>query len=342
MAVMTGLAERLAPPASVPYPGVHLGLRWRSIIPSDAPAVFDLIRMVEASDHTHRRVTAAQVSDMVEGRLGRDWVDTLVGIDSAHEICAVATVKVYRSITEQANAVVNAYIHPHWRGRGIGRALLYWQDGRARQMLVETFGADSDVPASIHNFVDAHMTDRRRLYIAAGFYAKRTFQIMYRELEGSERPPAPKQGYRVLPWREVPLPAVRELHMSAFLDHYRSAMRGLWWDEAMMNLDPRWSFVALSPEGEPVGYSLTGRPVERWISTGRTEAYVYLLGVNAEHRKHGLSTALLGASVAAAAATGISRIGLDVDTASPSNAHSIYEHAGFVDGPAEIFYTIDQ
>ncbi len=339
---MTGLAERLAPPASVPYPGVHLGLRWRSIIPSDAPAVFDLIRMVEASDDTHHRVTPAQVSDMVEGRRGRHWVDTIIGLDADRTICAVATVKVIRAIPDTANAVVNAYIHPHWRGRGIGRALLYWQDARARQMLVESFGAASEIPASIHNFVDAHMTDRRRLYIAAGFFAKRTFQIMYRELEGAEKAPTPRHGYTVVRWREVPLDAIRDVHMDAFIEHYRSPMRGLWRDEAMPNLDPRWSFVALSPEGEPVGYCLTGRPVERWIATGRTEAYVYLLGVDPAHRGHGLSTALLGASVSAAAASGISRIGLDVDTANASNAHSIYEHLGFVDGPAEVYYTIDQ
>lgn len=339
---MTGLAERLAPPASVPYPGVHLGLRWRSIIASDAPRVYELIRTVEAADDSHHRTSTDEVANMVEGKRGIEWVDALVGIDSEHRICAVATVKVLRSLTEQANAVVNAYIHPHWRGRGLGRALLYWQDGRARQMLVETFGADSEIPVSIHNFVDAHMTDRRRLYIAAGFYAKRTFQIMYRELEGSEKAPSPRGGYTVIPWAQVPLEAVREVHMDAFLDHYRSSLRGMWWEEAIGNLDPRWSFVALSPEGEPVGYCMTGRPVERWVSTGRTEAYVELLGVAAEHRGHGLSTALLGASVAAASASGISRIGLDVDTASPSNAHSIYEHLGFVDGPAEVFYTIDQ
>lgn len=342
MAAMTALAERLTPPASVPYPGAHLGLRWRSLIASDAPAVYDLIRFVESQDHTHHRITASQVADMVEGELGEDWVDTIVGIDAAHDICAVATVRVYRSITDQANAVINAFIHPHWRGRGIGRALLYWQNGRARQMIVETFGADSQIPTSIHNFVDAHMIDRRRLYIAAGFYAKRTFQVMYRELEGAEKPPKLKHDYTLVPWDTVPVKVIRDLHMSTFLDHYRAPMRAVWWDEGLENLDSRWSFVALSPTGQPVGYSLAGRPVERWVSTGHKDAYVYLLGVDAEHRRHGLSRALLGASIAAASASGMSRIGLDVDTQSASHAHSIYEHAGFVDGPAEIFYTIDQ
>ena len=90
-----------------------------------------------------------------------------------------------------------------------------------------------------------------------------------------------------------------------------------------------------------IGYALTARPAERWASTGRTEAYVVLLGVDAPHRGHSVSSALLSAAVAAASASGISRIGLDVDTRSESNAHSIYEHLGFVDERAEVYYTIE-
>lgn len=341
MDVMTGLAQRLSPPASVAYPGVHLGLRWRPIIASDAPAVYDLIRFVEAADDTHQRISADHVADMIEEKKGRDWVETIVGIDADHQICAVGTVRILRSIEESANAVVNAYILPHWRGRGLGRALLYWQDGRARQMLVDAFGADADIPASISNVVDAHMTDRRRLYIAAGFYATRIFQVMYRDLEGSETPMVPRGGYTIIPWGQVDPLDVKDLHMRVFRDHFLPDFRAFWWDEALGELDPRWSFAALGPDGDVIGYALTARPAERWASTGRTEAYVVLLGVDAPHRGHSVSSALLSAAIAAASASGISRIGLDVDTRSESNAHSIYEHLGFVDERAEVYYTIE-
>ncbi|MDC4233181.1 GNAT family N-acetyltransferase [Actinomyces sp. B33] len=338
---MTGLAERLAPPESVPYPGEHLGLRWRTFTASDAPAVFDLIRSVEHADSSFRRTGAGEIADMIEGRFGRDWVDTIIGLDADRRICAVGIVRVLRAVDDGAHAVINAFIHPHWRGRGIGRALLYWQDGRARQMLVEAFGGQSPIPASIANFVDAHMTDRRRLYIAAGFYAKRTFQVMYRELTGGEIMPQARHGYRVVGWDDAPIDRVRDIHLRAFRDHFHSQMSPVWWDEAMNELDPRWSFIALSPEGEPVGYCLTGRPADRWAATGRTEAYVSLLGVDRDHRGKSLARVLLESSAAAAAANGMTRIGLDVDTLSASNAHGIYEHLGFVDDQAEVYYTID-
>ena len=140
---MTGLAQRLTPPVSVPYPGNHLGLRWRPMIGRDAPAVYALISLIEDDDNAIRRTSVEDIADMMEGENGRDWVDTIVGLDANRNICAVASVRVLRGIHEAATAIVSAYIHPHWRGRGVGRALLYWQDGRARQMLVETFGAES-------------------------------------------------------------------------------------------------------------------------------------------------------------------------------------------------------
>lgn len=338
---MTGLAERLAPPASVPYPGAHLGLRWRPLIASDGGAVAELVRRVEASDNAIHRTSAAEVADMMEGRSGVDVLDTAVGLDSDDHVVAVATVRVETSVEDMAVAVVNAFISPHWRGRGLGRSLLYWQDGRARQLLVAHFGADSEVPAAITNIVDSHMTDRRRLYIAGGFHATRNFAVMYREIEGSETAPSPRGGYTVVPWHEVPESAVRALHMEVFRDHYWPEMRGVWWDQALSELDRRWSFVALDPQGRPAGYAAVGRPVERWLAEGRTEAYIELIGVDRSHRGSGLTSALIGAAVEAAARSGVARIGLDVDTTGASHAHAIYEHLGFIDDRSQVYYAIE-
>ena len=94
--------------------------------------------------------------------------------------------------------------------------------------------------------------------------------------------------------------------------------------------------------GAVVGYIVTERPAQRWVSTGRPEAGVSLVGVLPQHRGRSLCSALIGHSVAAASASGMPRIGIEVDTRNPSNAHAIYEHLGFVDDAAEVFYVIDQ
>ena len=145
-----------------------------------------------------------------------------------------------------------------------------------------------------------------------------------------------------MPWSQVPQEQIRAIHMEAFQQAFRSPLRALWWDDAMNHFDPRWSFVAVDSEDEVVGYAMTGRPAQRWVATGRPEAYIYLLGVAEAHRGRSVASALVGNAVAAASASGASRIGLDVDMSSPDRAHSIYEHLGFVDEAAEVYYTIDQ
>ena len=83
---MTGLAQRLTPPGSVPYPGNHLGLRWRPMIGRDAPAVYALICLIEDEDQAIRRTSVDDIADMMEGKNGRDWVDTIVGLDAKANI----------------------------------------------------------------------------------------------------------------------------------------------------------------------------------------------------------------------------------------------------------------
>ncbi len=88
----------------------------------------------------------------------------------------------------------------------------------------------------------------------------------------------------------------------------------------MNHFDPRWSFVAVDSGGEVcVGYAMTGRPA---LALG-FRPYIYLLGVAEAHRGRSVASALVGNAVAAASASGASRIGLDADMSSPDRAHSI-------------------
>ena len=339
---MTGLAERLKPPALVSYPGSHLGLRWRSLIPSDLGAVAELIRQVEKEDDAIFRTSSKEIADLALGQCGAAPLEVIVGIAQDQGIVALGSVKILASLTEAAVAIVNAVIHPSWRGRSVGRSLLHWQDGRARQMLVEYFGADCELPASIANWVDGHMTDRRRLYIAAGFYAKHMFQVMYRDLEGSEgRGPVP-DGLHIVPMSEVSFSKLHHVHSEVFADHPLTEARDFWWERALEDYEERWSFVALSEDGEIAGYCMSGRPAESWIAHGRLEAYINTIGVAPAYRGNGVASAMVSAATHAAAQDGMSRIGIDADIKSPTHAQAVYEHLGFLNDRTRVFYSIDQ
>ena len=105
---MTGLAQRLTPPGSVPYPGNHLGLRWRPMIGRDAPAVYALISLIERDDDAIRRTSVDDIADMMEGENGRDWVVTIVGWDANPSIWSVPPVGALRATTEAATATARA------------------------------------------------------------------------------------------------------------------------------------------------------------------------------------------------------------------------------------------
>ena len=309
--------------------------------PQDGPALAHLIRVAEDADNAIHRTTSAEVSDMMEGANGANPFETILGFDAENRLVAAGSVRVLRQITTMAIAQVNAFIMPHWRGRGIGRALLAWQDGRSRQLLCQEFGDDSPLPARLMNVVDGHMLDRRRLYIAAGFYAQRTFPVMYRDIAPNEPVVVPRPGYRVTNVTAQDIAEVRATHMKVFEEHFWPEMRGIWWDEAISAFDARWSFIVRSDTGQLVAYILAGRPVERWATRGVPEAYAQLVGVDSRHRGQGLTTALFSSVFHAVSQAHIATLGLDVDAQSTSSAHQIYEHLGFVDQASQVYYAIN-
>jgi mycothiol synthase len=62
---------------------------------------------------------------------------------------------------------------------------------------------------------------------------------------------------------------------------------------------------------------------------GATNSYIDLIGVVRAHRRRGIAPAVVDATLAAIAAAGLERAVLDVDTASPTGANTLYEGLGF-------------
>lgn len=337
------LCERLAPSSSVTYPGEHLGLTWRTLRAKDGAEITSLIRACERADDALSSCSEGQIADLLEfGSDGR-IADAIVGLDGADSLRALAWVEVATPDCEIARADVNAFIEPSWRGRGIGRAVLKWQEARARQLLVEMFGEESELPARLANLVDSHVDDRRRLYMAAGFAPHRTFQIMHRDFHCEEPEVVePSGGYTIVPWIPELDNEIRALHIRAFNDHWGTCADTLeWWANARPHMQKRWSFVALAPSGEVAGYILVCRHPARWIHTGVSEAYAELLGVDPGARGHGLARALITKAMHAAYQSQVERFGLDVDKDNPHGAHSFYERLGFYPAGEQVFYALD-
>ena len=73
-----------------------------------------------------------------------------------------------------------------------------------------------------------------------------------------------------------------------------------------------------------------------WALQGFSSTYIDLIGVARHRRGQKLAPAVIAAQLRGAAAAGLERAILDVDTASPTGAHTLYTGMGFVATEREV------
>ncbi len=321
------VAERAAPPAVLLHPPADLGLTWRPLAVDDAAELIALVQLVEEADGQPFRTST---EELVE-ELSAEWrdlsLDTLVGLDGTGAMRAWAQVDTAPGDTSVVRAFVSGGVHPLWRGRGVGRALVAWLEGRARQVLA---ASGKDVPARIAAHLEDSAPASARVYRAAGFTPIRHYTEMRRSLR-ADLPEVPAVGgVRVVPWSPELDDAVRVAHNATFADHWGSEPRTPeQWRANRAMFAPAWSFVAVTDDAEVVGYATSGRYEHDWEVAGYSSGYTELLGVRREWRGRGVAVALLATVMRAYAADGVEYAELGVDTANPSGAHGLYARLGY-------------
>ena len=343
MSQLAPIAVRADPPAHLDVPPAHLELTWRPLREGDAPALYELVAAIEEADAAPQRFSAVEVAEFLEGEWKDLERDTLLGLDRSGTPRAWAMVEVRPGDERTVRAFLQGGVHPDWRGRGVGRALVSWTEGRGRQKLAES---GKDLPARLAAFVAEDARDQRRLYAAAGFSPVRWYTTMRRDL-AAPGPDAPvPAGLRVVPWTAEIDEAVRLAHNETFADHWGSEPQTpeSWQHQA--HFAPGWSFVALAEGadgGEPqvAGYLLSERFEQDWPVAGYTSGYTALLGVRRAWRGRGLAAALLAAAMGAYRESGMQYAVLGVDTANPSGAHGLYRRLGYEPTYGEVLYSVE-
>ncbi|WP_073709845.1 GNAT family N-acetyltransferase [Boudabousia liubingyangii] len=339
---MSTLQERLNISTAVEMPPGHLGLKWESLDARHAPSLAALIRKSQSFDLATYPTSDAAIADMVEGRTENTLISTIVGLDNCGEVQAAATVYLPLKATKQISVTLDASVSPSWRGRGLGRVLLRWQDQTARSLILQEYGPDSQQVVKISAAVAGNNDSARSLFIAAGYTPERTFDVMYADLARPLVTYRLNDEYEFHPWPEgCAVEEVRQLHQETFQDHWGSQETTLsWWDDSMDNLDRRWSCIVRDKKGELAGYCVVARPVSRWMLTGVKELYAELVGVSRSHRGKGLARAMLSHAVERAREDGMQSFGLDVDVDNPSAAGQIYTAIGFEPKSSYTYYSV--
>lgn len=221
------------------------------------------------------------------------------------------------------------FVHPAWRRRGIGTAMLAHNEARLREIATGHPDVAPKVFSSEGADVDAGNT---ALLSGAGFEPARWFYDMVAvSLDGIAVTPMP-EGLELRPVRTEDRRRIWDAQAEAFRDHWGEAE---WVEEDWVrddadpaNADPRFWRVAWDGD-EVAGVVTTIVPVEENERHRRQRVYVSGVSVRRPWRRRGLARALLAGSLAGAREAGYTSASLGVDTDSPTGATDLYRSLGF-------------
>ncbi|SDF20982.1 mycothiol synthase [Blastococcus aurantiacus] len=298
------------------------------LTPADAADAAALLAEAEKVDDTGEHWSAEDltewwVNDLVD--LGRDGVAVR---DPAGALVAWATVLALPTFRDAFRIDLEARVHPAWRGRGIGRALLAWQVARGGEIHADRHPAS---PAVLGVSVPAAMTSLGGVVRRAGFRPERWYRTMARPLSGVPAVPG-VDGMELVPFSWNRDEEVRQAHNASFTEHHGSAERdAATWRTLFTGqraFRPDLSVLALA-DGAVVGYALAYVYEADSRARGHDEVHLGQIGVLPAARGRGVASALITAVLRAAAAAGCRTAGLDVDSGNVTGAPGVYERLGF-------------
>lgn len=316
-------------------------LTWRPLTHSDIDRWHALVKRIAAVDEPDWVEQRADLEQALRASKNDPRRDTLAGFD------ADGVPRAYGRLSLNTGSSLvhgSGAVDPAWRRRGLGRAVLDWQEWRARQRIRETGGTSG----IFRNYVEERNPSHLALLTASGSSIVRYFTEMTRPLDQ--------------PIPELPFPAELELlsfaegadrnivelvrlaHNDAFLDHWGSEPRDQEsWQFTVTHPEFRddWSLALLDPaKNEVVAYQLASFDPDSRELLGHAEGYTDLLGVRRTWRGRGLAPALLTEAMKRYRAAGMDNAGLGVDTENPSGALGLYERMGYVPTQRSIVFDL--
>lgn len=221
-----------------------------------------------------------------------------------------------------------AFVRPEWRRKGIGRALLQWNERRLRLIaaghpqdgahLLESF-AENDVPGAV------------ALLTSEGYEpARYAYRMVRPDLENIPELPLPA-GLEVRPALPEHYAAIRAASLEAFRDHWGFSEENESpieeWLESP-NFDP--SLWRVAWEGEEVaGMVLNFIDRAENEKNGLRRGWTEGICVRRPWRRRGLARALIALSLQALKERGMAEAALGVDAQNLSGALRLYEAMGY-------------
>jgi len=278
---------------------------------ADLQAVLELVRAYDAAVYGDSDWTENDLRDeWAKAELERDaWLIELDGRLAGYAIFEV----------RPDGPVADGYVHPDFRGRGVGTKLLQLSEERAREEPTASAGRP------LQNATLADDTAAATLFSSHGYRPVRHFWKMVAELDQPvearpldgvvvDRYRHPEDARAIYDARNEAFAEARGVRAPNFEEFEQRLFRSA-------RFDPRLWWVARHRD-ELVGFAICD-----WKRNGDW-GWIASLGVRRPWRRRGIGEALLRAAFAEFMRRGERRVALGVDAANPTGATRLYERVG--------------
>jgi mycothiol synthase len=219
------------------------------------------------------------------------------------------------------------FLDPEFGGRGIGAAMLAWNEARLRDIAAGHEPAES--------FLEAWAADANEAATAlvqgAGYEPITYMAEMVRpSVEDLPDHPLPA-GLEIRPVRDEDIRTIWEADVEAFRDH---------WGSVEQTDEDYERFIAF-PYHEPALWKIAwddegvAGQVKSFINTaeneahGRQRGWTESISTSRRWRRRGVAKALIVESIRELAARGMTEVALGVHTENPNGAYQLYENLGY-------------
>jgi mycothiol synthase len=304
------------------------GLRFRAFdMDADVAPLAELICEVDLFDGVEYAPSADDLRSELEHHAyfdaGRDML-----VAEADGRLVGGTMQTQRLRAGTLQHGLEGWIRPDMRRRGIGRALLHWVEGRARETATDWAGPE---PHAFSAWVGDTQPGAIALLESEGYHRVRYGFMMIRPLS-EPIPDAPlPEGLEVRLVKEADHRRIWDADTEAFQDHWEAAVRteedfaGMF---SVPGIDTSLWRVAWSGD-EVAGSVMNFVYPEENERLGVRRGWLDHISVRRPWRRRGLAGALIADSLRALRDRGLDEAALGVDAENPSGALRLYESLGF-------------
>lgn len=261
----------------------------------DLPAICDLVTAAFAHDGVPRTTEVDELAEELDDDEVVYATDTRV-VEVGNELVGYAYTYHLPSELREERCYVFGEVHPEFRRRGVGTALMEWALPRAEQQLRSS---GRSLPQYIRTDRYEYIEGAHALFARMGMRPVRYMEELLRPLQ--DLPP---------------------LRTPTAPHHWEQLVRGY-------GARPDLSFIAVDEQDRVVAHCINHRYPSDDPITGRSDGWIDNLGTLPEWRGKGIASALVTHSLHAFAAAGFTHASIGVDSENPSGAAELYRRLGF-------------